>query len=106
MRMQCIQLQHPKPERLRETCESMVLVKLWGEGNKKKGGCQVLTGADAMPLHANPTPTSSTPLTSPTTSSPPMAHERASSTIPKVVSFASRSFTSPFTVFSGLRPTQ
>jgi len=29
-----------------------------------------------------------------------------SSTIPKVVAFASHSFTSPFTVFSGLRPTQ
>jgi hypothetical protein len=36
----------------------------------------------------------------------PMAHERACSTIPKVVAFASRSFISPFTVFSGLRPTQ
>jgi len=58
------------------------------------------------PPHANHTPSSSTPLTSPTTSFPPMAHERACSTIPKVVAFASRSFTSPFTVFSGLRPTQ
>ena len=47
-----------------------------------------------------------TPLTSPTTSSPPMARERACSTIPKVVAFASRSFISPFTVVSGLRPTQ
>ena len=32
--------------------------------------------------------------------------ERACSTIPKVVAFASRSFISPFTVVSGLRPTQ
>jgi hypothetical protein len=35
-----------------------------------------------------------------------MARERACSTIPKVVAFASRSFISPSTVFSGLRPTQ
>jgi hypothetical protein len=35
-----------------------------------------------------------------------MSHESAGSTIPKVVAFASRSFTSPFTVSSGLRPTQ
>jgi hypothetical protein len=34
-----------------------------------------------------------------------MAHERASSTLLKVVAFASRSFTPPFTIFSGLRPT-
>jgi hypothetical protein len=33
----------------------------------------------------------STPLTSPTTSSPPMAHERAGCTLLKVVAFASRS---------------
>ena len=32
-----------------------------------------------------------------------MAHERASSTLLKVVAFASRSFTGPFTVFTGLR---
>jgi len=57
------------------------------------------------PLHANLTPASSMPLTSPTTSSSSMAHERVSSTLLKVVAFASRSFTSPFTVFSGFRPT-
>jgi len=34
------------------------------------------------------------------------ARERACSTILKVVAFASRSLISPFTVFSGLRPTQ
>jgi hypothetical protein len=34
-----------------------------------------------------------------------LAHERASSTLRKVVAFASRSFTPPFTVFSGLRST-
>jgi hypothetical protein len=57
------------------------------------------------PLHPNLTLTSSTPLTSPTTSSPPMAHERASSTLLKVVAFASRSFTSPINAYSGFRPT-
>jgi len=51
------------------------------------------------PLHATLTPSSSAPLTSPTTSSPPMEHERASSTLLKVVAFTSRSFTPPFTVF-------
>jgi len=35
-----------------------------------------------------------------------VAHERACSTIPKVVAFAFRSFISPSTVFSSLRPTQ
>ena len=37
--------------------------------------------------------------------SPPMAHERASSTLLKVVTFASRSFSTFFAIFSGLRPT-
>jgi len=58
-----------------------------------------------VPLHTTLTPTSSAPLTSPTTPFPPMAHEWTSSTLIKVVAFASRSFTPPFTVFSGLRPT-
>jgi hypothetical protein len=57
------------------------------------------------PLHAHHTPTSSTPLTCDTTSPPRMAPQRASSTIPKVVAFASRSFISPFTVVCGRRPT-
>jgi len=34
-----------------------------------------------------------------------MAHERASSTLLKVVTFASRSFSTLFAIFSGLRPT-
>jgi hypothetical protein len=38
------------------------------------------------------TPSSSTPLTSPTTSVPPMAHERASRTLLKVLAFASLSY--------------
>jgi hypothetical protein len=37
------------------------------------------------PLHTNHTPTSSSPLTSPTASSPPMTHERASRTLLKVL---------------------
>jgi len=52
------------------------------------------------PLHATPTPTSSTPLTSPTTSSPPMAHERASSTLLKVVAFASPLSTFEYGMFA------
>jgi hypothetical protein len=40
-----------------------------------------------------------------TTSSPSMAHEHASSTLLKVVTFASRSFSTFFAIFSGLRPT-
>jgi len=40
-----------------------------------------------------------------TTSSPSMAHERASSTLLKVVTFASRSFFNFFAIFSDLRPT-
>jgi len=47
----------------------------------------------------------STPFASHTTSSPSMAHERASSTLLKVVTFASRSFSTFFAIFSGLRPT-
>jgi hypothetical protein len=38
------------------------------------------------------TPSLSTPLTSPTTSVPPMAHERASRTLLKVLAFASLSY--------------
>jgi len=41
----------------------------------------------------------STPFTSHTTSSPSMAHERASSTLLKVVTFASRSFSTFFAIF-------
>ena len=44
-------------------------------------------------------------FTSHTTSSPSMAHERAGGTLLKVVTFASRSFSTFFAIFSGLRPT-
>jgi hypothetical protein len=44
------------------------------------------------PLHEALTSSSSIPLTSTTTSVPPMVHERATSTLFKVVAFVSRSF--------------
>jgi len=49
-----------------------------------------------------PLPLLSTPFTSPTTSFPPMAHERASRTLIKIVAFASRNFSTGFTIFFGL----
>jgi hypothetical protein len=55
------------------------------------------------PLHATLKPSSSTPISSHTTSSPPIAHERASRTFLTVVAVASRGLSTLFTPFFGGR---